>query len=93
MFCAWKAVNGNDTARSAFLVLLWIFVALSLLMVEAKGAAKEMQKNGRSVPVAFDIIYDIVMISGLAWYGWWWSAVGMFIIMATTQAVYEREIK
>jgi hypothetical protein len=90
-FIAWKGTHGSPVAENAFVALLWIFVALGFLEMRSDDIVKSHQKAGRAVPLVIDIAYDLAMIAILAWFGWYWSAFGMLIIMATSQAVYEKE--
>ncbi len=92
-FIAWRGIIGSEAAEKCFVWILWILVTIGFLGLCNDSTVKEHQAMGRPVPLWLDVLYDVVLIAGLAWFGWYWSAIGVFIMMATGQMVYEKEIK
>ncbi len=61
-------------AATAFIAFVW-FMFLVMISVSVSDKSKtEYRKFKPSVPMPLDVLYDVVMISALIYYGWYFIA-------------------
>lgn len=93
MYAGWLGVNGNENAGRFFITLLWILASLLFITACGEETKAKLRSMGRTVPGWADDAYDITMIAGLVYFGWFWSAIGVFLMMVCNNDIYKRDSK
>ena len=93
-WAAYSGVNGSVGAGNIFVFTTWLAVVNSFVIclantIDPQTMEKELSK-GPSVPLNISNVYDLGMISYLAYNGWWWTAIGTTLGMVLLAVVYHK---
>lgn len=73
------ALQGHDGITNVYVSLVWL-MAVALVATRAMDHQTAHDKMAKHpVPAWLDRLHDFTVVFVLVYFGWWWTALGMFI--------------
>jgi hypothetical protein len=87
-------VQGNIGAARVYCFFVWLDFSTFLLLIASSGKGTERLKEiGRSVNPIFDSLLDMLTIGVLIYFGWYITAIALFIATGLKASFYDDLLK